>query len=222
MLPTYVYQYQSFLSIVVMDDVVRISRSLYAVLNTIIGADEQVYVRRTATNLRDHIIRMEGEWTNEDKIPCYSGSKAEGLRFKSSDEDWMYIYRCIKVVQSESYTKLYDISTTCVFVMENEMTKPGFTLLRCANVICNLVHKDGRSPIVPMLNGRYVSSKLWREINAQDGSHPHTIFLHGPCSSGFISDDEYDWAHCLKCDIWPEKRSTQHQETSPKFLAIQS
>ena len=197
-----------------MDDVVNISRSLHAVLSHIIGSDEQVYVRRTATNLRDDIIRMEREWTNENKIPCYSGSRAEGLRFRSSDEDWMFVYRNLKVAPSESYATLYDFDTNWVFIMENEMTKPGFTLLKLVNKH-DLVIGFGltqRIAIVPMLNGLYISSKLWRQLHAHPAGHGHTVFLHGPCASGFIGGAEYDWAHCLKCDIWPENaRSSIHR-----------
>ena len=215
--------------ILYMDDVVRISRSLYAVLSKIIGSDEEVYIRRTATNLRDDIIRMEKEWTNAELIPCYSGSKAEGLRFKSSDEDWMYIYRHIKVVPPDSFISLYDVNISLTFVMENEMTKPGFTLLKLAEIEYGktYMHKGNGSlsPIVPMLNGRYISSKLWREINAQSGCHGHTIVLHGPCTSGFIFREEYDWAHCLKCNEWPKnaRSSVQrlHQCLWPSYDTIQ-
>ena len=200
--------------IVDMDDVVRISRSLYAVLCKIIGSDEEVYIRRTATNLRDDIIRMEKEWTNEDSFPCYSGSKAEGLRFKSSDEDWMFVYRNIKVVPPHSYTTLYDINTE-LLMMDDGITKPGFTLLRMLEKDNHLVFKylneSYLTVTVTMLNGCYLSSKLWREGLAQSRKHLHTVFLHGPCTSGFIENQEYDWAHCLKCDVWPENARSSIQ-----------
>ena len=230
MLPIYINLFFSTLFIIVMDDVARISSGLHAVLSKIIGSDEEVYVRRTATNLRDDIIRMVSEWTNEQKIPCFSGSKAEGLRFKSSDEDWMYIYRIIKVAPSESYATIYDVNSTWVFVMENEMTKPGFTLLRLVDKhyeTKNLVYRCGHiqhSALVHMLNGRYLPSKLWRETHVHPG-HGHTVFLHGPCASGFIDGEEYDWAHCLKCDKWPENARSSiqrlHQRSWPSHNTIQ-
>ena len=202
-----------------MDDLVRISCSLHAVLSAIIGSDEDVYIRRTATNLRDDILRMEREWTNGEAIPCYSGSKAEGLRFKSSDEDWMFVYRNIKVIPSHLYTTLYDINTNLFLVMDNEITKPGFTFLRVVeNIGHGLLHKlPGDVDIslltvdINMLNRRYLSSIGWIELHACNGKHHHTVFLHGPCTSGFIAGMEYDWAHCLKCDIWPENARSSIQ-----------
>ena len=68
--------------------------------------------------------------TNSGNIPYFSGSKAEGLRFKSSDDDWMFVPRSYRVITSYSFTYLYDINSIVLLKMENEMTKPGFTLLR--------------------------------------------------------------------------------------------
>ena len=86
--------------------------------------------------------------------------------------------------------------------MDNELTKPGFTLLRMMNMTDNL-STDGRSPRIHMLNGHYLSSKLWREINMHSGDHCHEMQIHGPCATSVIVEKEYDWAHCLKCEIWP-------------------
>ena len=70
----------------------RISRYLYFILNYIIGFPDEIDIRRTTTNLRDDIFRMTSESTNVGYEPCLSGSKCEGLRFRSSDDDWMFIY----------------------------------------------------------------------------------------------------------------------------------
>ena len=109
------------------DDLRRISRYLYFMLNCIIGFPDEIDIRRTTTNLRDDILRMTCESSNIDRVPCFSGSKCEGLRFNSSDDDWMFIYQDIKVIPYESMTYVYNSNTT-LLLMENEMTKPGFTL----------------------------------------------------------------------------------------------
>ena len=226
MLPINVYQYLSFICIVVMDDVVRVSRGLHAVLMKIIASDEQVYIRRTATNLRDHIIRMEKEWTNGRLVPCFSGSKAEGLRFESSDEDWMYIYRNFKVIPPDYCITLGDRNIKFLLLMENEMTKPGFTLLKLVNFIgATDIVSNGSSIVVRMLDGLYVSCKMWREINIDSKKHTHKIFLHGPCASGFLQGgQEFDWAHCLKCDVWPKNAQSSikrlHQSSWPSLNTI--
>ena len=163
-----------------------------------------VHVRRTTTNLRDDILRMVCQSINHQEIPIFSGSKAEGLRFKSSDEDWMFVSTDIKVIPSESYTTLYDIHNVILLFMENEMTKPGFTLLRLKEESrYRSVKLDRSSTVIPMLDRCYVSSKKWKDINVTGMTHGHSVFLHGPCTSFELCDKEIDHAHCLKCDVWP-------------------
>ena len=110
-------------------DLGRISRGLQAVGTSIIGDDTLVHIRRTITDLRDDVLRFVAELDDNLGTLCYSGSKAEGLRFKSSDEDWMVVYRKIRVLPSDIHAALYDNNTE-LLQMENEMTKPGFTLLK--------------------------------------------------------------------------------------------
>ena len=188
-----------------------------------IGSEEEVHVRRTITNLRDDILRMEVESTNSHETPIYSGSKAEGLRFESSDDDWMLVHRYINVITSYSHTTLYDCNNT-LLMMENEMTKPGFTLLRMINYPD--LECGGLSPVVDMLNGRFVSSKRWREIQTCSADHIHPVYNHGPCTSFGSDGCEVDYAFCLKCDKWPTiaQSSIQrlHQSTWPKANVIQS
>ena len=172
----------------------RISSSLHVLLTAIIGPEVFINVRRTTTNLRDTLLRVESELMNWKKIPIFSGSKAEGLRFKSSDNDWMFIYRDIKVILSDSYIEIYDSNTT-LLLMENAMTKPGFTLLKLIG--------ESTEPAVTrstedILKGRYLSCKIWRELLTKK-----PLFTHGPCASFTIGQYEYDYAYCLRCDIWP-------------------
>ena len=173
----------------------RISRSLDTVLNVIIGPDVFINIRRTTTNLRDDITRIDAELSNIDMLQVYSGSRAEGLRFKSSDEDWMYIYRDVKVIPSESYMAIYDSNTT-LLLMENQMTKPGFTLLK---LIGESLKTEVTRSLEQSLNDRYLPCKRWREFHIT----PYSEFIHGPCASSIIGQNEFDYAMCLKCDIWP-------------------
>ena len=188
------------------NDLSRISSSLHVVLNEIVGSEEEVLIRRVTTNLHDDIVRMELKSSRSFKtIPYYSGSKAEGLRFKSSDEDWMLVNASIKVIQSGSFTAM-----RAYLIMDNIMTKPGFTLLKLIGSddteIVQPDSNDSPSPIVNMLNGRYVSSKIWRESlpGASTVRSPFRQFTHGPCLSYESCGTEYDNAYCLKCDFWPD------------------
>ena len=176
----------------------RISSSLYSVVDLKIGPEIIIDVRRTTTNLLDEVLNIEFEVGNMEKYPIFSGSKAEGFRFKTSDNDWMFLYRDIVVIPSELYVKIYHTNTT-LLLMANEMTKPGFTLLR-------LLGKSKYTAIdicAELLNnGSYISSTTWREMHTELRQSDNE-FTHGPCTSGRTVFVEYDFAYCLKCDIWP-------------------
>ena len=172
----------------------QISRSLNVILDEIIGPEVIINIRRTTTNLRDDLCRIDSVFAKREKGIVYSGSKAEGLRFKSSDDDWMWIYRHTKVVPSDSFVPIYDSNTT-LLLMENEMTKPGFALLK-------LIGESTKPEIIMstehILIGCYLSCKRWRELHTKQRE-----FTHGPCASAIIGPYEYDFAYCLRCDIWP-------------------
>ena len=183
------------------NEVGRISRSLYIMLNDIIGRPVTVHIRRTTTELRDYIDRIFGELVDDLHVHCFSGSKAEGLRFKSSDDDWMYIFKDIKVIPSDSYTDKYDSNTT-LLLMENEITKPGFTLLRPIGM-CSSRAVFRSIEYNNILNRHYLSCKCWRELLGGFIKFSDDQFIHGPCASGTTLIAEYDVAYCLQCDIWP-------------------
>ena len=175
----------------------RKSRDLYRVVNDIIGEPVIINIRRTTTNILDYILQGEGELMKSPVFQVYSGSRAEGMRFKSSDHDWMFIYKDIKVFPSDSYMPVYNSNTT-LLLMENKMTKPGFTLLR-------LIDKSTKPEVIGstenILDGRYLSCKRWRELHTADCIG--YVFTHGPCSSGVFGVEEFDLAFCVQCDFWP-------------------
>ena len=158
-----------------------------------------INIRRTTTNLRDDIARKWGDIGDEEFEWCYSGSKGEGLRFESSDDDWMLINRDIKVISSEFYIPIYENNTT-LLLMDNVMTKPGFTLLRLIGGATNW--RVSRSTEY-ILNGSYLSCKHWRELHTELSEVSDKDFTHGPCASAIIGSFEFDFAFCLRCDIWP-------------------
>ena len=197
-----------------------ISRNLYKATIGFIGNKQEVHIRRTATNLRDDVLRMESQVTDSSFISCFIGSKAEGFRFESSGHDWLFIYSPFRVIPSDSYMSLYE-SNTRLLVMENEMTKPGFALIRLRE---NSTDFHAPSCIVSMLNGRYVSSKKWKETHSE--IHAHTVSNHGPCTQWKLGGRKIEYTFCLKCDTWPvnAKSSIQRlrQNSWPSSDIIQS
>ena len=186
------------------EELMCVSSNLYAFMNAkTIGCEVRINIRRTTTNLRDDILRKWSEIGDEEFELCFSGSKAEGFRFRSSDDDWMLIMRHIRVIPSESYTAIYDSNTT-LLLMENEITKPGFTLLRLIGGPTN--HKVSNSSEC-VLNGRYLSCKRWRELHTREFLFSDKQFTHGPCVSAELGGYECDFAFCLRCDYWPTNAS---------------
>ena len=179
----------------------RISSSLYALLSSSVGSEEIIGIRRTTTYLQDYLHKIDSDLNNKETVSYYSGSKGEGLRFKSSDDDWMRVYKTIKVIPSFSNMTIHNNSAT-LLLMENEMTKPGFTLLRLTSKFAN--RKVARSNVA-IENRLYLSSRRWRALHTSLGPHPYREFTHGPCTSGigFSRGYEYDIAFCLRCEFWP-------------------
>ena len=99
-------------------DLEHISHTLHAAMNDIIGSDQLVHIRRTTTNICDDVLKMDYELNDSKNIPLYSGSKAEGLRFKSSDDDWMFICKTTitSVIPSDSYAPLLWLQYSAVIV----------------------------------------------------------------------------------------------------------
>ena len=207
-------------------DLEHISHNLHTAMNQIIGSDQIVHIRRTATKICDRILRMENELINSDYIPRYGGSKAEGLRFESSDDDWMFTVKAMRVIPSDSYTTLYD-SNTILLMFENQMTKPGYTLLRVMDDNKDILFGPNESsPMVhlPALNGRYLSSKKWRELHTEQ--HVHQAFSHGPCTSFDTGGSELDFAFGFQGDFWPviARPSIQrlHKSSWPPYDILRS
>ena len=183
-----------------MNKVSRISQNLYAMLNMIIGDDITIHINRTTTDLEDDVRKMVLQEADEDAMLYYTGSKAEGFRFKSSDDDFMIVYKNIRIVPSVSFISMYDSNVITLLIMDNTRTKPGFSLLKLRNTISQHFL---RFTTENLFNEQYVSSKLWRELHFAASANQDIEFTHGPCISGALGILEYDLAHTLKCDIWP-------------------
>ena len=132
----------------------------------------------------------------EDEI--LSGSTCEGFRFASSDHDWMYIERDIRVIFS-SPTQGQHYEKRTLLMAERYTTKPGFVLLRLLN---NSFYPHVTRSCVPYGDGYYVASQKWRDTFTS--LQPY-LTTHGPCSSSVKGTKEIDFAFCFKSDKFPEE-----------------
>ena len=174
-----------------------ISIGLHELVNSIVGSETITEMRRTVTNLQNEDQMFSKTGKVVPVLAYLSGSKGEGFRFASSDDDYMLIYNDVKVIHSMSQCRLYDVNTT-LLMMETEQTRPGFVLLR---LIGNTNNSDIIRSCVPFQSGTYISSQTWRDGFLLEAPN---MTIHGPCSSITTCEREFDFAFCIKSDMFPK------------------
>ncbi|XP_062611470.1 uncharacterized protein LOC134273296, partial [Saccostrea cucullata] len=151
-----------------------------------VGSPTEVRIRREVMDTEEVLKRPVNILRGFDRMT--SGSKGEGFRLITSDEDWMFWPPDHKVICDLSQINLYRIPQHIVILMEcDDGMPPGFTRL-------NLMSPSNNAKIfsscVVMNNTVYISSTLFRDnqlqlfktISVSDTS----VFPHGPCSTQSI------------------------------------
>ena len=182
-------------------DLALISEHLFNILDDDIGDERIIKNRRIISDLRDKYEAIICIATYSPYAYIYSGSKAEGFRFLSSYDDWMAVWSTIRVVPNMAFANLYGDGTT-VLLMDNEINKPGFTFLKLNSEMSGSLSKLIQLSVVNKRGGQCISSKKWRE-NITAITAPLGTYVHGPCTSGRHGMVNFDWAHCIKSDFWP-------------------
>ena len=181
-----------------MEDLALISRGLYRVVGEKLGTEKVVDMGRRVMALEQSLntADLSNSQVHEDVL--LSGSTCEGFQFASSDKDWMWIYKDIRVLFSLSTEHQYNAGQT-LLLAERNATKPGFVLLRLLNQSAcpHVTHV-----CVPHGDGCYVASQKWRD-NAT-ASRPY-LKPHGPCGTTVLGTVEIDYAECIKSDKLPEE-----------------
>uniref|UniRef100_K1QL46 Uncharacterized protein C3orf59 n=1 Tax=Magallana gigas TaxID=29159 RepID=K1QL46_MAGGI len=177
------------------------SESMFVGLCEIVGTSQQVAIRREARDIEEMVDRRVTP--NDGIIRIMSGSRREGFRLKGSDVDLMFWPNNHRVIMEMSQSEYYNTANTALILSYSSESPPGFTLLQLPTPrAC----RDVRSSCVRM-NGRvYISSSIYRQLTFSAESHCSTI--HGPCSNGYIAEQEYDNAHCFVSDFWPPSASS--------------
>ncbi|CAC5358934.1 unnamed protein product [Mytilus coruscus] len=167
------------------------SLEFYAYLCQKVGSEDIVRSRRLIYTIGD--IAMDNNFPR-----ISSGSKGEGLNFKGSDTDLMFIEPDYRVCESVS-----DV-TDCrkvILIMDTDETPPCFTylhILASHGVLYALTEQMWQQKNGKML----LSSELFKTYRLRQLvlTKPTLKNLHGPC----ISDDleQLDVAYCIKCEKW--------------------
>ena len=181
-----------------MENLALISRGLYRVVGEKLGTEKVVDMRRRVMALRQSLdtADMSNSPAHEDLL--LSGSTSEGFRFASSDWDWMWICRDIRVMFSMPTEHQNNKEQTLLYA-ERNATKPGFVLLRLLTHSADL--RVTRA-CVPHGDGYYVACQKWRDNAAAIVSY---LSPHGPCGTAVTGTIEFDFAECIKSNTLPEE-----------------
>ena len=156
-----------------MEDLRLISRGLYIVVGKKLGTEKVLDMRRRVMALKQSLDTASYTVSDVYEDRLLSGSMCEGFRFASSDLDFMFIYRGIRVVFSPPTEGHYEKRT--LLMAERDTTKPGFALLRLLN---HSADPQVKRSCVLHGDGNYVASQKWRITGQHLGrSSAHTVHV---------------------------------------------
>ncbi|XP_062602209.1 uncharacterized protein LOC134263859 [Saccostrea cucullata] len=187
-----------------MDHIPRLSDAVYVGLCHEIGSPTEVRIRREVMDIEEEVRRPVNIMRGFEQMR--SGSRREGFRLRTSDEDWMCWPPGHKVICDLSQISLYRIPQHTVIFMECDDRPPGFTRLELIS--------PSNDPIVNfscvLMNDEfYISSTLFRDKHLQHLRSSNVFyassFNHGPCATYVAVDKEADVAFCVQSQHWPTK-----------------
>ena len=146
-----------------------------------------------------HIMNLVNGYGDIDSVSISSGSLAEGLDIRGSDEDITLIFKYITAVPSE--VAFVPENGETVVLVDFDQDFPGFA------TICPLLDASVNSYVQ---KATVLSSWQFREQFRESGHESH-----GPC----LMDGERDIADCIHCPFLPEfviKRFENRQSKWPQ------
>ena len=145
-----------------------------------------------------HIMNLVNGYGDIDSVSISSGSLAEGLDIKGSDEDITLIFKYITAVPSE--VAFVPRNGETVVLVDFDQDFPGFA------TICPLLDASVNSYVQ---KATVLSSSLFREQFRESGQENH-----GPC----LNDGERDFAFCIHCPFLPEIVIKRFENRQSKWL----
>ncbi|KAK3093588.1 hypothetical protein FSP39_017795 [Pinctada imbricata] len=155
-------------------------------LDYLFGTEEYVATRRQLVCLREKFLALYFKL-----YTICSGSLGEGVAYPTSDDDIMFCFPDLRVVQT--YREATQRNT---FLMVPSEFSPGYCLLMA---VCNSVPERLLKTINKM---PFLSSTLWKHYMLNIIKHDQII--HGPCLSKTVHKAEYDFAFSISSSFWPD------------------
>ncbi|XP_078337034.1 uncharacterized protein LOC111099656 isoform X2 [Crassostrea virginica] len=140
-----------------MQHIPRLSEAVYVGMCRYVGSPTEVRIRREVVDTMEVVCRPVCIMRGLDRM--MSGSRREGFRLKTSDNDFMLWLPDHKVICDLSQISLYRIPQHTVILMECEDLPPGFTRLKLMTPSGN---QNVNSSLIASNNEIYISSFLYR------------------------------------------------------------
>ncbi|XP_069140469.1 uncharacterized protein [Argopecten irradians] len=196
----------------------QMSWYLYHVLDSFIGSEELVNIRRR-TIVIDELVRnaekqRQGIVRNADKKSCHrfkTGSISEGFKMKGSDDDIMFIFKSVVVLCPGQMNSMPSTRNgKSVLWMRPADSRPGYVTLKlaCLGQQCPRILAKA---IVPVGEQFFVSSEVFRHFIIDGfGKRLNLNFqTHGPAANVFGEHGhqciDYDCVYSFKCPNWPHE-----------------
>ncbi|OWF40108.1 uncharacterized protein LOC110464223 [Mizuhopecten yessoensis] len=175
---------------------------LYHILNRCIGNRETVAARRRSVVVTEQLQNAEGRIRDF----FLTGSRAEGLSARGSDNDWMLIDRnAVVLCPDQDISNHLDIANKTVCMMRKARSRPGYVNLE-------LLHQVQFDPsIVPIGDSQFISSEIYRQTHTDIAIRILQLDAegHGPAVKikHEYSDkpSEMDIVFSFPCYDWPSE-----------------
>ncbi|OWF44156.1 uncharacterized protein LOC110458757 [Mizuhopecten yessoensis] len=189
------------------DELYEKSWILYHILDRFIGNREKVAALRRLTVIQDKLGRFTENAPCECE-PFTTGSLSEGIRFKGSDVDTMYIDKyAIVMCPDKDISSEIDRTNKSVLMMREAGGRPGYVHLELLQR-GQKIHPRLWKSLVPVGDVFFVSSEIYRQEFSCTMNQPN-MEIHGPAitikGSEVTNFIDLDKVSSFPCYNWPSE-----------------
>ncbi|XP_033729603.1 uncharacterized protein LOC117318762 [Pecten maximus] len=176
---------------------------LYYVLDRMMGNREMMAVRKKLTLILEQLRN-----TDQTKSETIStGSSAEGIMMKGSEQDQMLIHNSVVVICPDQQSSITpDIANKTVFIMRDTDSRPGYVTLQLIGRTCT---SDLLNAIVPVGDVHFISSEMYARLLSDQviDQFKTTVSTHGPATttSSKYTESDMDLVRAFACPSWPSE-----------------
>ena len=182
-----------------MNHIPRLSEAVYIGMCLEVGVPTQVKIRREIADVED--VLRKPVFILHGLEGMTSGSRREGFRFKSSDNDAMLWFPDHKLISDLSQITLYRTPQHTVILMEWDGVTPGFTRLK---MMTPTSHQEIKEACIIIDNEIYISSTRMRPKLIIESNTQPILSQHGPCVCFNFRGRDNDVAFCFQSRHWPK------------------